>query len=276
MSSPAFRIVHNGVLRDADTLPLDCEDGLFRFGYGVFETLAAYRGNPFLAERHFERLQASSTHLGLNAPTARELGEAIDLVLTENSLRSHEQIRLRITLSSPPSGKSCWWVEASLPPLRPATARVATGVFVRNEQSPLAGHKTSSCAENVIADRAAKAAGIDEMLFLNTRGELCEGTWSNVFVRDESGWKTPPLDSGCLPGITRALVLDLAAESGITILESTLLGPSINRVQSAFLTSSIREIQPVSSLNGRDLEIAKEISILQAAYRERVKRNCPP
>lgn len=279
MSSPEIRIIQNGVFRDASSIALDGGDGLLRFGHGAFETLSAYHGRHFLFEPHFQRLQTTARFLGLSCPDEAELSAAIDRLLAANDSGAGKQTRLRITLSAPASGDASWWIEATAPPRRPETARVGTGAYFRNERSPLSGHKTTCCAENVLADRAAKAAGLDEMLFLNTRGELCEGTWSNVFVRDEAGWKTPPLDSGCLSGITRALVLDLAREAGIEIVESTLslptlLGQTLNRVQSAFLTSSIREIQPVASLDGKDLEIAAEIQILQSAYRKRVELEC--
>ena len=84
--------------------------------------------------------------------------------------------------------------------------------WVRNERSAVAGLKTTSYAENVVALAYAKERGAIEAVFANTRGELCEGTGSNVFVvRDGVVW-TPPLDSGCLAGITRALAVEWCRE----------------------------------------------------------------
>lgn len=270
MPGPAKRLIHNGALVTAEEARLGIEDGLFRHGLGLFDTLAAFHGIPFLADAHIGRLRASAGELGFFCPDNATLLSAIESVLGANALDIAEKARVRITLSSPDSGGESWWVEASLPPSRNVTARVGTSGFVRNEQSRLAGHKTTSCAENRLADRAAKQAGLDEMLFFNTRGEVCEGTWANVFLLVEQGWITPPLDSGCLPGITRAFVLELAAAAGIAISESTLLGEGLNRVRSAFLTSSLRGIQPIASIDGRELEMSPETATLLAAYRDRV------
>ncbi len=271
MSPTLPHLIHNGVLLAADEAALGTNDGLFRHGFGLFDTLAAVRGRPFLAEAHFHRLRTSAAALALDCPDDATLIAAIGTLLAANALENTEIARVRITLSSPGGGSPSWWVEATPAPLRGASARLGTGGFVRNEHSPLAGHKTSSCADQVLADRAARSAGLDEMIFLNTRGEVCETTWANVFLLVESGWITPPLDSGCLPGVTRALVLELAAEAGIAIAESTLLGAGLNRVRSAFLTSSIRGIQPVAAIDGRELEIDDDIRRLQAAYSGRMK-----
>ncbi|HRQ90601.1 MAG TPA: aminotransferase class IV, partial [Bacteroidia bacterium] len=205
---------------------------------------------------------------GLRCPEDAALLSAADEILAANGLRDADLARVRITLSSPADGSESWWVEATPPPPHPPEAAVVTGPFVRNERSPLAGLKTVNYGENIVALRAAREAGADEALFQNTRGELCEGTWSNVFVRVADRWLTPPLDSGCLPGITRQLVIALFRELGIGIEESTLLIDEVNRVESGFLTSSLREIQPISTLDGRTLLAAPEIRALQASYRQ--------
>jgi len=189
--------------------------------------------------------------------------------LEANGLDDLEKARLRITLSSPTDGSESWWVEATPPPSHRGTAKVITGPFVRNERSPLAGLKTVNFGDNVVAQRLAREVGADEALFANTRDELCEGTWSNVFVRIEGRWITPPLDSGCLPGVTRALVIELFHEIGHTVAESTLSITQLNRVESAFLTSSLREIQPVSAINGKGLDVASELDLLRGVYRTR-------
>lgn len=270
MPGPAKRLIRNGVLVAADEARLGIEDGLFRHGLGLFDTLAAFHGIPFLADAHIGRLRASAGELGFFCPDNATILSAIESVLAANALDIAEKARVRITLSSPDSGGESWWVEATPPPSRNATARVGTGGFVRNEQDRLTGHKTTSCAGNVLADRAANQAGLDEMLFFNTRGEVCEGTWANVFLLVEQGWITPPLDSGCLPGITRAFVLGLAEKAGIAIRESTLLAEGLKRVRSAFLTSSLRGIQPIVSIDGRKLEMSPGTAMLQAAYHDRL------
>lgn len=265
-SSPALRLVHNGALRPADAALLTASDGLAVCGRGVFETIAAYRGIPFLLESHLERLRRGAEVFSLACPDDAAIRQAIGQVLDANDLLA-EKARVRITLSSPADGRESWWVEATTPPPHPPKARVITGPFVRNERSLLAGLKTINYGDNVVALAAARRAGADEALFANSRDELCEGTWSNVFVRIDGRWMTPPLSSGCLPGITRELVIRLFAEQAIPFAESTLSYAALDRVESAFLTSSLREIQPVAAIDGRDLENAAETIILQSAYR---------
>lgn len=263
---PASFVVHNGRLRPADEALVDAHDGLVTCGRGIFETIAAYRGNPFRAAGHLERLRRGATVLGLAVPDEDTLLASMRTALEANGLLDAAKARLRLTLSSPGDGSASWWIEATPPPPHPATARVITGPFFRNERSPLAGLKTTNYGDNVVALRLAREAGADEALFANSRDELCEGTWSNVFVRIDGTWHTPPLSSGCLPGITRGVVIGLFKEHGIPLAESTLSYATLDRIESAFLTSSLREIQPVAAMDGRDLENAAETSVLQSAF----------
>lgn len=270
-TAPLF-LVHNGEVRPSDALLLPAGDGLAAYGTGAFETLAAYRGRPFLAEAHLARLRHAAGVLRLPCPEDAALREAMDTALAANQLQETAQCRIRITLSSPADTSPCWWVEATPCPPHAATARVITSpVFVRNERSPLAGLKITHGGDSILAQRLAREAGADEALFANTRDELCEGAWSNVFVALDGRWLTPPLDSGCLPGVTRALVLELFRELGLTVEEATLSTARLDRVESAFLTSSLREIQPISSIDGRSLAIPALLGDLQAAYRRRTE-----
>ncbi len=257
MSSPApLLIVRNATLRPAAEAILAADDGLVASGHGAFETIAAYRGRPFLAEAHCSRLRRAAAALDLACPTDEAWLAAMALALEANGLAGAEPARLRLTLSAPADGMSSWWVEATPPTPHPATARVATVPFARNERGALAGLKTVNYGENTVAQRSARERGADEALFGNTRDELCEGAWSNVFVRVAGRWLTPPLASGCLPGVTRAFVLELGRETGLPIAESTLSMAELDRVESAFLTSSLREIQPVAAIDVRELELS--------------------
>lgn len=269
-TSPASFLVHNGVLRPATEAVVTASDGL-SLGRGLFETLACYRGRPFLAAAHFERLRRGAEILGIPCPADDVFLHAFADALSANGFTEAGKTRLRLTLSSPADGSENWWVEATPPPSHPATARVVTGPFFRNERSPLAGFKTVNYGENAAAQRHALAAGADETLFANTCGEVCEGTWSNVFLRVDGQWVTPPLSSGCLPGVTRSVVLEIFAELGLPVSESTLLVEGLDRVESAFLTSSLREIQPVAVLDGRGLAIPNDVERLREAFRRRVE-----
>ena len=109
----------------------------------------------------------------------------------------------------------------------------------------MAGVKTVSLAESVTALAEARAAGADEALVLNTRGDLCEATTANVFLVHDGVAATPPVEAGCLAGITREHVLQLGA------VERPLSPADVESAEEAFLTSSTREVQPLVAVDGR-------------------------
>ena len=125
--------------------------------------------------------------------------------------------------------------------------------WTRNERSATAGLKTTSYAENVVALAYAKERGGIEAIFANTRGELCEGTGTNVFVVVDGELLTPPLESGCLAGITRELTLEWCREEGLPVREQTLPLSVLQTADEVFLTSSTKDVLAVSGVDDRDL-----------------------
>ncbi|KDN86805.1 class IV aminotransferase [Kitasatospora cheerisanensis KCTC 2395] len=118
----------------------------------------------------------------------------------------------------------------------------------RNEHSAVTGLKTTSYAENVVALAAAHRADASEALFANTAGRLCEGTGSNVFLVLDGRLLTPTLESGCLAGITRQLVIDwTGAEETDVPLEA------LADAEEVFLTSTLRDVQAVTRIDARTL-----------------------
>ena len=130
----------------------------------------------------------------------------------------------------------------------PATTDALLVSWTRNPDSPLAGVKSTSYAENAIALAAARARGFSEALLCNTRNELCEGTGSNVFLVVDGELVTPPVDSGALAGITRELVLEWVGARQRAVSMTDLAGAT-----EIFLTSSTRNIHPVARLGDRSL-----------------------
>ena len=230
-------------------------------GDGVFETLRVYGGVPFAWSRHHQRLVRSAGGLGLIAPGSQELRAAVDDVLAANSV-TEGRVRLTITGGPSPLGSE----RGDGPPTVivmcgpatpwPATVDVVIVPWSRNERGAVAGLKTTSYAENVRALAYARERDAGEAIFLNTRGEVCEATGSNVFVIRDGVVLTPPADAGCLLGVTRALVLELCAEHGMPV-EEAALGPSaLTDADEAFLTSSTREVQSIGRVDGRALPAA--------------------
>ena len=115
----------------------------------------------------------------------------------------------------------------------------------------MAGVKTISLVESVMALSEARARGADEAILLNRRGDVCEATTANVFCVRDGRVATPSVSSGCLAGITRGCVLELCAELGCRALETELPAAALQQADELFLTSSTREVQPLVELDGR-------------------------
>ncbi|MEM6916405.1 MAG: aminotransferase class IV [Verrucomicrobiota bacterium] len=260
-------VIRNGELLPTDAPVIGITDPALIQGHGLFETIQAYQGRPFALSEHLDRLESGCRILGLAAPDRGSVDSMFQRIMEANGLLTATTCRLRITIAAGRESPIEIY-EATPSPLHPSTARIITGPFVRNERSLLSGIKTLSYGENAVATQMTKEQGATEAVWSNTKGELCEGTWSNVFVRVSGQWKTPPLDSGCLPGVTRAHLLSLSHDCGFEIEESPIAFNLLSKVEAAFLTSSLREIQPVSHVDGRTLgkTAAQEIKLLQEAY----------
>ena len=114
----------------------------------------------------------------------------------------------------------------------------------------MVGLKTTSYGENVIALAEAHSKGAREAIFGNVSGNLCEGTGSNIFVYYLGKLITPPLSSGCLAGVTRALVIEICKKLGIPVFEDNTELEFLEKVEFAFLTSTLREVQAIETVNG--------------------------
>ena len=217
----------NGALVTPDQARLSPFDHGLLVGDGVFETLRVCDGVPFAWRRHVERLAHSAGGLGLPlpAPLGSERGD------------------------DPPTV-----IVAATAYVRPPSAVPLLVVpWPRNERGATAGLKTISYAENVRALAYARANGADEAMFANTVGNLCEATGSNVFVVDGDRVLTPPGRAGCLLGVTRALVLEVGAEIGVECVEEDMPITVLHDAQEAFLTSTTRDVQSISAVDGRAL-----------------------
>jgi branched-chain amino acid aminotransferase len=141
----------------------------------------------------------------------------------------------------------------------------------------VAGLKTTSYAENVVALAHAQARGAIEAVFANTRGELCECTGSNVFVVMGGEVLTPPVDSGLLPGITRELVVEWARESGIPVREEALPLSVLREADEVFITSSTKDVLPIASIDDRLLPEDRPVTArLADLFRTNAARDSDP
>ncbi len=280
--SPAAldRVWINGNLVARENATISPFDHGFLTGDGVFETMKTYDGEPFEYDRHYARLTNAAKTFGLKMPTSTLLLGAIRAVLLANG-QEKADVRLRVTLTAgeAPLGSEKGVAEETLViasgslPDHPETGEVVTVPYCRNERGALAGHKTTSYGENVIALKHAKENGANEAIFPNTQGNLCEGTGSNIFVVIDGQLITPPLSVGCLPGVTRAVVLELCESLGINVKEIDVPISQLAAADEAFLTSTLREILPISAVDHQSLPCPGPISSqIRDAFRARVGR----
>ena len=252
----------DGALVDEESARVPVSDHGFLVGDGVFETLRVYGGEPFAIGEHLERLRAGVEAMRLAPPPTTELERAAREVLGANDLLE-ARMRITVTSGSGPAGLArgpgpltVLVVALPLTPWPPTSTAIVSSLR-HDEHSPLAGVKTTALAQSVIAYAEARQAGADEALFLNTAGDLCEATTANLFLVLDGAAVTPPLESGCLAGITRGHVLELGA------VARTLSQEDLARAEEAFLTSSTREVQPLVSVDGRPVGSGKPGPVTQ-------------
>ncbi|MFD3520744.1 aminotransferase class IV [Streptomyces sp. NPDC058653] len=243
----------NGGLRAADAAQVSVLDHGLTVGDGIFETVKSVQGRPFALTRHLDRLTRSARGLGLPDPDHDEVRAACAAVLEANPVPMG---RMRITYTGglSPLGSDrgdtgpTLVVAVGETTRRPDTTAVITVPWTRNERGAVTGLKTTSYAENVVALARAREQDASEALFANTVGDLCEGTGSNVFVVLDGELHTPPVSSGCLAGITRALTVEWCGAH-----ETRMPFDVLDRADEIFVTSSLRDVQAVHRLDGRAL-----------------------
>jgi branched-chain amino acid aminotransferase len=249
----------DGRLTHARRGTLSAYDHGVTVGDGIFETMKILTDDSggrhaFALTRHLARLRRSAQGLGLDVGLSDdELRAAVDTVLDANGA---EMGRVRVTMTGGvgPLGSER---SGAAPTVIVATseskawddpAAVAVVPWRRNEFSALAGLKTTSYAENVVALQYAHERGASEAIFANTAGRLCEGTGSNIFVGIDGRLLTPPLSAGCLAGITRELIVETAE-----VIEADLPLDALAGADEAFLASSTRDVQPIAMVDGTAL-----------------------
>ena len=253
-------------------------------GDGVFETLKVVAGRPFALTRHLRRLAASAATMGMVPPDDAVIRAAVERVLAADAPSDEpapgDLGRLRITYTGGegPLGSDrgdavpSLIVAASAAQPWPATTSIVTVPWTRNERSAIAGVKSTSYGENVVALRWAHDRGASEAVFANSRGDLCEGTGTNVLVVIDGAVLTPTLSSGCLAGITRELVLEWFGPE-----EADLPIDVLTTADEVLLTSSTRNVHPVTRCDDRTWQVPGPVGLaLAAAFDERAGADPDP
>ncbi|GJL62740.1 MAG: branched chain amino acid aminotransferase [Nitrospirales bacterium] len=236
----------------------------FLYGDGVFETLRAYQGKIFQMERHLERLAASCDRIGLSLPIPQtRWPELLQESLRRNAL-SDASIRVTISrgegeIGLDPSLCSHPTVVIMAKPIKPYPADYRhQGVhlaLVNIRRTPIAAQppevKALSFLNNILAKHEASRAGCFDALMLNMDGCLTECTTSNIFFVCQGQLCTPSTECGILRGVTRDVVMTLAKEEGLSVVEGSFSLEQLLAAEECFLTNTGMEVMPVSQVDGR-------------------------
>ena len=241
------------------------------FGEGLFETFRVYpeRKLAFVKD-HLDRMAEGCRFFAL--PFSRsEAMDALKLVLDE--IPPDTEARLRLTLiCHGDQGVEKTAFQTTWEPLPQIKAWQASGVklalapFSRFSRSPLVRFKTTAYLENIFVFTWARRQGFFDALFTNERGEITEGSITNVFFLRKEHIFTPPTDAGLLPGVTRKQIIKVARTLGFSLTQSTVTPADLKQFDGVFVTNSVIEILPVRAVGDTDYGVPELIEILREGY----------
>jgi aminodeoxychorismate lyase len=251
----------------------------FLLGDGLFETVRVAHGRPFRLAQHLERLTRGADFLKIKLPfSPKELQQFAAQLIGKNDFPD-AVLRLTLTRGAGTRGYSIKVAESptlamTLHPLpaqnadEPLQWSVVTSSFRIPAGDALAAFKTTSKVLNVLARAEAEAQGADEALLLNTNGEVAETAGGNLFWVYQDKICTVPTGRGVLPGITRAVVLEICQSLGLETNKCVVKPEQLRRAEGIFVTQSALGIVPVVALDGRPVAPSPLVDQLATAYNE--------
>jgi branched-chain amino acid aminotransferase len=251
-------LLHNGKIRDAAELCISPGQTGFMTGWGVFSTIRVYDGVLFAWERHFARMTHDARKMRVPFPAdASWLHAQLQELIQANGARN---ATLRVNVIRNHGG--IFQGHALMPEFDVLaftadvnhwgdSVRLGVVPHGRHAGCEFAGVKYTSWSQNLTWYERAHEQGLDEVVLLNERGEVSECTSANIFVAQGGSVYTPPLASGCLPGVTRAVLLEeIRPASGLRVMEKTLFPADLESADEVFITSTTRELLPVVDIQG--------------------------
>lgn len=234
----------------------------YQFGLGLFETVSVEQGTPLLLSWHLDRLRRSMEALGIQQEVD---ASQINSWLADQAKDQQTHHALKVIVSD---ANLLFTLRPN--PYTPRRLRegfrLSYSSVYRNETSPLVRHKTLNYGDCILEKRRAKALGADELIFCNSRGEICEGTTTNIFFVNGGKLFTPPLSCGLLPGIMRRFILTY-----LPVTEQPLKRKDVPLMDECFVTNSLMGIMPVTALDEKmfplSLSPGSVTASCQAAYR---------
>jgi branched-chain amino acid aminotransferase len=274
---------------DGEVVPLERAtvsvlDRGFLYGDAVFETLRSYDGRPFLLDRHLERLARSAATVGIPLPLPTTALEREVRSTLEAAGNADAYVRVTLTRGAGPPGldpSRATQVRriVLVMPLEPAANVSAEGVAAVTfatgrlaSLSPTRGAKTGNYLESIMAVRYARERGASDALLVDAEGRIIQGASSNVFFVRGSRLLTPPLEAGILPGIIRGVVLEIAAALAVPVELRAPLTLELGDFSEIFLTSSVRELAPVTRVDGVGVGTGRPGPVYGKLHAEFVKR----
>jgi branched-chain amino acid aminotransferase len=261
-------MIHRFVFHNDKILPVESvrlspgQAGLLN-GWGLFTTMRVHEGIPFAFERHWSRLERDAERTRCPFPFVLETVREQVATLLEANKVIEGAVRIYTVYNQVGFWRSAedfprvdlLLCSADLPSYR-EPSRLGLREFGRYAASPLAGVKVLSWLDNVWNYYEAQQAGFDEVVLLNERGEVAECTAANIFCVRGGKVATPPLNSGCLSGITRSVLLEIGASVGVQVGEAVLRPDDLYAADEVFISSTNRSMLGVSEINGRRIASA--------------------
>jgi branched-chain amino acid aminotransferase len=258
------KVVIDGRLFEPEQAQVNVLDRGFLFGDSVFETIRTYAGQPFALDEHLSRLEQSAERVFIPLPVSLAVIRDEILACVKAAANPESYIRVMVTRGSGPLGlDSGFEVHATrvvivAPLVTPPPEAYEKGVSLITyrtqrvaEATDAVGAKVGNYLVAILATRAAREEGASEALILDAAGCVVEGASSNVFAVIDEKLVTPPEEAGILLGITRRLVLEVAAERGIPVELRAIPLDELYRAEEVFVSSSIRELLPAVRVDGR-------------------------
>ena len=261
-------MIHSKVFHNESLLPIEKvrlspgQAGLV-CGWGLFTTLRIFHGEAFAYERHWRRLEKDAAIIHLPMPyTSAKVRLNLHEVIRANQVSEgaariyliYNQVGFWQSDEKNPEVDLIIYT-APLPQYR-EPVRLALREQGRHAASPLAGVKTTSWLQNVWSVAEAQKEGFDEVVLLNERGEIAECTAANIFAVKNGKVLTPPLNSGCLEGVTRGILFEIAPEAGVAVIEQSLRPEDLYSADEVFITSTNRNLIGVGEINGHKIATA--------------------
>ena len=227
-------------------------------GWGVFTTLRIYEGKPFAFDRHWARMSHDAERLGMKLNPEQEAVRLAVIKLAEANHRPEGAARVSFV-----KNHGGLWGQAGNRPETdlliftrelvrwPAAHRIKLQPHAIYSAARLAGVKMLSWVQNAALLEQAHAEGFDDVLLLNENGHIAECTSANVFLIRGGKVLTPPLSTGCLPGVTRDVLREVAPRAGFEFLEENLTTQDLSSADEVFISSTTREVAAVASIDSQ-------------------------